>query len=252
MSHRLMRIAILVMVAGSAIALSGPIAFGQPSKTWDTSSWRGSATCTVTAYSLSHRDYTNQETHKWEIIPILWSSNSLYLYYWAKWTVTGSGRNADFSWTTNGLGWVILQFGVSSTAAPGIGSGLLNIAEAENSPNDLFGTTVQSNKDGSLSKVPVAEWQFPDVYAQPGAVNCERAGAAVRCVLQGSPNPPLPPTTGAAFVKEPSDGTNFQSCSWDFEYQPVLLKPLPGKLCLPDMPDCDKPFVLKPPLKKPD
>jgi hypothetical protein len=30
------------------------------------------------------------------------------------------------------------------------------------------------------------------------------------------------------------------------------LKPLPGKLCLPSMPDCDKPFVLKPPLKRPD
>src|SRR5438093_12322083 len=107
--HRLMRIAILVMVASSAIALSGPIAFGQlPPKTWDTSRCHGSAACTVTAYSLSHRDYINQETHKWEIIPTdLWSSNSLYLYYWAKWTVTGSGSNADFSWTTNGLGWVI-------------------------------------------------------------------------------------------------------------------------------------------------
>jgi hypothetical protein len=243
MSHRLMRIAILVMVAGSAIALSGPVAFGQPPlKTWNTSSWRGSATCTVTAYSLSHRDYTNQETHKWEMSPILWGSDSLYLYYWAKWTVTGSGSNADFKWTTNGEGWVMLQFWVSSTAAPGIGSGLLNIAETEKSPNDLFGTTLESKKDGSLSKVPVAEWQFPDVYANPGVINSVR----------GSPNPPLLPTTGAAFVKEPSDGTNFQSCSWDFEYQPIVLKLPPGKLCLPDMPDCDKPFVLKPPLKRPD
>jgi hypothetical protein len=41
------------------------------------------------------------------------------------------GGNANFVWTNNGSGWVILQFWVPTLASPGIGSGLLNIAENE-------------------------------------------------------------------------------------------------------------------------
>jgi hypothetical protein len=170
----------------------------------------------------------------------LWQSNNFYQYYGANWTVTGSGRNADFTWKTNGKGWTILQFWVPST---GIGSGLLNIAEGGQSAPDLYETTVTSLKDGSYSKASVAEWPFPTpIVAKPGAINSVKDSAN------------LPPTTGAAFFKEPTDGINYQACSWDFEYQPLLLLLPPGKLCLPDMPEpgCDKPFVLKPPLKKPD
>jgi hypothetical protein len=42
------------------------------------------------------------------------------------------------------------------------------------------------------------------------------------------------------------------TCSWDFQYGPRPLPAMPGSLCLPSMPDCHKPFVLKPPLKRPD
>jgi hypothetical protein len=190
----------------------------------------------------SDSSYTNQEIHKWEMIPPTAWANSLYTWYWAKWTVTGGGSNADFIWTTNGSGWVILQFWVPTPASPGIGSGLLNIAEAESAPDDPFGMTVKSKKDGTPSTASVSEWEFPDIFANPGMINS----------VQGYPNPPLPPINGALFIKEPSDGINTVTCSWDFEYQPILLKQMPGTLCRPDMPDCDKPIVVKPPIKRPD
>jgi hypothetical protein len=101
---------------------------------------------------------------------------------------------SELSWTTNGSGWVILQFWVSTLAAPGIGSGLLNIAESESALNDPFGTTVKSKKDGTLSTMSVSEWNFPTFFANPGIINS----------VQGSPNPPSPPINGAIFFKEPS------------------------------------------------
>jgi hypothetical protein len=57
----------------------------------------------VTARSPSKSDYTNQETLKWELIPpalmLSQTTSQLqpYMYYWAKWTFTGHGSNADFS-----------------------------------------------------------------------------------------------------------------------------------------------------------
>jgi hypothetical protein len=134
MSHRLMRIATLV-VAGWTIAFSGPTALGQPKPKpldhdfWKTNRWHGSASCTVTARSPSNSDYTNQEIHKWELTPptlMISQQFQPYICYWAKWTVIGQGSNADFSWT--------------------IGSGLLNIAESESAPSDPVGITVNRRK----------------------------------------------------------------------------------------------------------
>jgi hypothetical protein len=247
MSHRLMCTATLATVAGWAIALSAPTALGQT-----TDRWQGSASCTVTGHSPSHSDYTNQEIHKWEIIPVVYAfddSQGLRAWYWASWTVTGSGRSGHFSWTTNGGdGWVVLQFWLPSTAVPGIGS-TMNIAEVETAVDDPFGTTVKNEVDGTLSKAAVYELPFPTIVASSNPIT----------VVQGSSSKTIngsiffkKESSGEKSIVEPDDGINTVTCSWDFKQKSVLLQKLPGKLCLPSMPDCDKPFVLKPPIKRPD
>jgi hypothetical protein len=265
MSHRLMYIAALATVASSAIALSAPTAFGQAPAKYDWNSrWHGTATCTVTGHSPSHSDYTNQETHHWEILPIVYFVDDklgLRTWYWASWTVTGSGRFGHFSWTTNGgYGWDVLQFWVPSLADPGIGN-TMNI-EDDGGVFDPYGTTVTNEVDGTLSKARVDEIPFPTIVATP--TKFERApkfGDALKgsnYIVQGSSSTTI---NGIIFsnneftderIKEPVDGINVVTCSWDFEHSPLLMKPWPGNLCLPNMPDCDKPFVLKAPLKKPD
>jgi hypothetical protein len=245
MSHRLMRTATLATVAGWAITLSAPTALGQ---TLD--GWQGSASCTVTGHSPSHSDYTNQETHKWEIIPATYPfdvPHGLLKWYWASWTVTGSGRSGHFSWTTNGGdGWLVLQFWLPSTSFPGIGS-TMNIAEVSGSANDSLGTTVRNEVDGTLSTAAVYELPFPTIAAAPGSTT----------VIQGSSSNTINgsiffkrESSGEKSIVEPDDGVNTVICSWDFKS--TLLYKRPGKLCLPGMPDCDKPFVLKPPIKRPD
>jgi len=136
----------------------------------------------------------------------------------------------------------------------------MNVAEAAPPADDPYGTTVTNEVDGKLSKARVDEIPFPTIVAIPtkfesapkfgvkGSIN----------IVQGSSSTTI---NGIIFsnneftdrrTKEPDDGINVVTCSWKFVYQPVLSRPIPGKLCLPSMPDCDKPFVLKPPLKKPD
>src|SRR5262245_4648147 len=160
MSHHLMRIATLAIVTNWAIALSGP-AFGQvpPLKDsfWDTNRWHGSASCTVTGHSPSNSDYHNQEIHKWEIIPSSLSTWYIYMYYWANWTVVGSGSNADFTWTTNGYGQDLMQFWVPE------GSSQLNIANlyADSPITDPSGITVRSRANGTYSTASVTELTFP-------------------------------------------------------------------------------------------
>jgi hypothetical protein len=268
MSRRLMRIATLATAAGWAIALSAPTALGQlplPSEYDFSYRWQGWATCTATGHSPSHSDYTNQETHHWEIMPVAYAfddKSGLHQWYWANWTVTGSGSNADFSWTTNGgEAWEVLQFWVPSLAAPGTGS-TLNIEEFSGPANDPFGTTVKNEVNGTLSKAKVDELPFQTIVATPtkferAPVFGDRSKGSTNVVQGGSSRT----INGSIFsstdfsdkrIKEPDDGINIVTCSWDFENKPVLLKKLPGKLCLPSMPDCDKPFVLKPPIKRPD
>jgi len=261
MSHRLMRIAIFVMVAGSAIALSGPIALGQTND-----HWTGSATCVVTGHSPSHSDYTNQEIHKWEIMPVAYAFDDvsgLRAWYWANWTITGSGSFGHFSWTTNGGGaWEVLQIWVPSLAAPGVGS-TLNIALYDSALGDPFGTTVTNETDGKLSKAGVNELPFPTIVALPGQIGSVQDSSYT--TINGSIF--FKAETGGKDIKEPDDGINKVTCWWDFKQKSILwkmlpinlcqpgmpdCKRLPGKLCLPSMPDCNKPFVLKPPLEKPN
>jgi hypothetical protein len=187
--------------------------------------------------------------------------SGLRTWYWASWTVTGSGRFGHFSWTTNGgSAWDVLQFWVPSPAAPGIGS-TINIAEVGGGVFDPYGTTVTNEVDGTLSKARVDAIPFPTIVATP--IKFERVPKfgdlkGSSNIVQGSSSTTI---NGIIFsnneftdkrIKEPDDGINVVTCSWKFEYQPILVRPIPGKLCLPSMPDCDKPFVLKPPLTKPD
>ena len=80
MSPRLRCFATLATVC--ATALLGPAALGQPqgatkvpppdllghlAEYWETSTWFGSATCTV--MGMNGTGYSGTETHKWEIIP---------------------------------------------------------------------------------------------------------------------------------------------------------------------------------------
>jgi hypothetical protein len=253
-----MRIAILVLVAGSAIALSGPIALGQINDRWT-----GSATCVVIGHSPSHSDYTNQEIHKWEISPIPYAfddTSGLRVWYWAKWTVTGSGSFGHFSWTTNGgYAFDVLQIWVPSDNAPGVGS-TLNIALLEQVTGDNSGTTVTDETDGKVSKVWVYELPiFPTIVALPGQIGSVQDSSYT--TINGSIF-----SKDEKDIKEPDDGINKVTCWWDFKQKPILwkmlpinvcqpgmpgCKRLPGKLCLPDNPDCNKPFVLKPPVENP-
>jgi hypothetical protein len=254
MSDRLMRVATSAVVAGWAIALSGPT-FGQPSPPikgdpWDTNRWHGSVTCTVTASSPSNRDYTNQETHKWEIVPAALTIWYIYMYYGYYWTVVGSGSDTDFTWTTNGQpGWGYMQFWVPEGRGTLHMTPQLNIARYYDPPTpcspgdcpsgDSSGTTVRSKADGKLSTAAVSELMyFPTIVAPQDSKS-----------VQGNSSKTI---NGSIFFKEPSDGINNVTCSWDFQYGPRPLPAMPGSLCLPSMPDCHKPFVLKPPLKRPD
>jgi hypothetical protein len=237
MSHRWMRIATLAMVAGGTIALSVPT-FAQPPLNhdyWNTTRWRGAATCTVTGSSPSNSDYTYQETHRWEVNPSTLWSWYIFQYYWANWTVTGHGSNADFSWTTNGYSQDILQFSV-----PEGGNQLTVVNLYDNPPSqDIAGITVRSKANGTYSTAAVSELTFPTIVTKPNVINSVKDNSSTTI-------------NKAILFKEPSDAINTVTCAWDFEYQPILLKPLPGTLCLPSMPDCGKPFVLKPPLKRED
>ena len=117
--------------------------------------------------------------------------SGLRTWYWANWTVTGSGSNADFSWATNGsAAWDVLQFWVPSLAAPGTGS-TLNIEEASPPAYDSFGTTVKNEVDGTLSKARVDELPFPTIVATPtkferAPVFGDRSKGSVNIVQGGS------------------------------------------------------------------
>ena len=181
-----MRIATLATVAGWAIALSAPTALGQLPFKYDFSyRWHGWVTCTATGHSPSHSDYTNQETHHWEIMPVAYAFDDisgLRTWYWASWAVTGSGSNADFSWTTNGsAAWDVLQFWVPSLAAPGRGS-TLNIEEASPPAYDSFGTTVKNEVDGTLSKARVDELPFSNHCCHSDEI---REGAGIWRQVEG-------------------------------------------------------------------
>src|SRR5262249_426500 len=122
------------------------------------------------------------------------------------------------------------------------GSSQLNIANlyADSPITDPSGITVRSRANGTYSTASVTELTFPTIVAKQGMNN----------FVQDNP----PPTTinKDILFKEPSDAINTVTCSWSFQHGPVRLPMTPGTLCLPSNPDCGKPFVLKPPLRRPD
>jgi hypothetical protein len=121
----------------------------------------------------------------------------------------------------------------------------MNIAEVANAVDDSLGTTVRNELDDTLSTAAVYELPFPTIAAAPGFTT----------VIQDSSSNTINgsiffkrESSGEKSIVEPDDGINTVICSWDFS---TLLTKLPGKLCLPGKPDCDK-SVLKPPIKRPD
>jgi hypothetical protein len=131
----------------------------------------------------------------------------------------------------------------------------MNVAEPGGGYFDIHGTIVRNETDGTLSEAWVYELPFPTIVAAPGSTISVQGNAST--TINGSiffDRGEADWSPRGKEIKEPDDGINVVTCSWDFEYSPLLLTPFKGKLCLPSMPDCDsdKPFVLKKPLQKPD
>lgn len=224
MSPRLRCFATLATVC--ATALLGPAALGQPqgatkvpppdllghlAEYWETSTWFGSATCTV--MGMNGTGYSGTETHKWEIIPWDIYTTASMAYFAENWTATGMGQGGGKHWTVNAKGPSpgYLQFWLPP------GSSLLNIARSSSQQTDHHGST-----GGNSTQVwevafpgPVLMNNFQPIVATPGVVNSIQGTSSLT-------------TTGGILSNEPGDGTNSWTCSWNFQYHPVYPSPPPG------------------------
>jgi hypothetical protein len=239
--HTLMRIATVATIAGCATSLFGPTALGQPDPSWTqvpppslfelqlqfpgTRTWVGSASCHVTATSpKNNTNYSGEETHTWTIIPwVIYTNNTKSMTFYAEnWTATGSGKDGTRTWTVNATGK--MKVGMNNyVPTPGYlhlwippNTGLLNIARFSSQQTDPSGST------GGLS-TEVWEIDFPKgaqnpIVATPGIIDS---------VITTPANPWTQTTNGAILSNEPGDGVNKWSCSWDFEYLPLHVQPLP-------------------------
>ena len=238
MSHRLMRIAALATVAGCATALFGPTALGQPQtwlkvppppllphlqQYWQYTTWWGSATCTVTATSpKTDTSYSGTETHKWEIIPWdIYTDNppGTFTYFAENWTATGTGMNSTKNWTVN----------AHSDTGPGFlkfwlppGSSLLNIGRQ---------SSQQTSHNGSTGGNSTQVWElnFPGsaVSGTSPNQNFSTAIVASQGVINSVQGSSSMKSTGIILTNEPNDGVNSWTCSWNFQYGPPLLSPVP-------------------------
>jgi hypothetical protein len=228
MSHGLARIVILATVACCMTGLLGPTARGEVRLQdylpyYSGLYWSGSASCTVTTTSTTNH-YTNQETHKWEIVQPQFgvTSTGAYTYYPEKWTVTGGGSDDSNSWTTNGVGSGVLGFRVST--ASGATPAQLHIERTSSQTEDYQGITNTLKADGSVSLKTVDEWNaFPVIVADPNSNP-----------VQDNPPSSMVTKSSSGRYLAPSDSNSTVTCWWNFSITPVLLNRLPGELVKPD------------------
>ena len=96
----------------AAIAWTAALLLDQPAQALPTTFWTGYASCTVQTTSGT---YTDQQNHRWDVVPLLITSAGPFIYPSVIWTVTGTGSNSSTSWTYSGRAYGYFQFVVVGT-----------------------------------------------------------------------------------------------------------------------------------------
>jgi hypothetical protein len=187
--HHLAWIAILAAVFGSSTLLS------QTAQALPQGNWVGSATCTVK--TTGPGGYSDQQTHKWNIIAGSVKSMGAYTHYNYEWTVTGGGGNSVNTWQINSSS----KKGYFQTHVDP--NGKLHFEQVQ-SGGDLRGILVTPKSGGPTFPENIHETAFATIIVPATKVH----------YLQGQSKPIK--VNGAVGFQQPAGSTTTKVCSWKF------------------------------------
>lgn len=199
--HLLLQISMLAVIAGCATSLAARTAQAQTFPRWT-----GFASCKFT--TTGPNNYYDEQTHRWEVIPIFPASQSRGVTYYSDlWTVQGGGNNSDGKWGIDGKGWGTIRFWVDV-------NNQLHIDRGNSQMDDLTGIAFYPNS-GKPTYNGIFEQDFP-ISIRPSTNH-----------VTGSSTPQF---TGSIGLQEPAGSKTSVACSWDFTFGLVLITKLPGNL----------------------
>jgi len=201
--HKEVKPALLAVLATCSMALLSQRAEAQ-------ARWFGSATCEVTTTA---NDYSDTQTHRWNILPLRATSQGATTSYSLIWTVTGHGQSSSNSWTYNGIGFQQLRFTVTATDKTHY-----HIAEG----TLLCDRSGVHDKGGMTDQICEQQFTTPPIVVDTTSTKIQQS---------------VPITiNGKVGYQEPAVATHSAMCSVDFEFGLVFLQRFPEPIKKPPLP----------------